>query len=67
MFGQLLAQQVASNYSIDLANDVELVLNSGLNINFTRDIIIEAKKKILAEAKKYRIRNIFQVNGLKVS
>lgn len=59
MFGQLLAQQVTSNYSIDPANDVELVLNSGLNINFIRDIIIETKKKILEKAKKYRIRNIF--------
>lgn len=53
MLGQLLAQQVASNYFINLADDIESVPNLGLDINFSRDIIIEAKKKAMEEAKKY--------------
>ena len=56
MFDQVLAHYVASNYSIDLANSLELLPNPGLNINFNRDIIIKAKKKALEKAKKYYIK-----------
>ena len=67
MFGQLLAQQVASNYSIYPAVGVEPVPNPGLDINFSGDIIIEAKKKALEEVKKYRAGNVFWVDGSKLS
>lgn len=58
MFSQLLAQQIVCNYSIDLVNGIESVPNPGLNINFSRDIIIKAKKKAL-EAKKISYRKYF--------
>lgn len=67
MFDQLLAQQVADNYSINLANIVKSILNLSLNINFSENIIIKAKKKILEKSKKYYIKNIFQVDRLKFS
>lgn len=59
MLNLLLAEQVASNYFIDLADGIKLVSNLGLDINFSRDIIIEAKKKVLEEVKKYYADNIF--------
>lgn len=58
MFGQLLAQQVAGNYSIDPADGVKPLPNPGLDIKFSSNIIIEAKKKVLEEAKKYHIEYI---------
>ena len=67
MFGQLLAQQVAGNYSIDPADGVEPVPNPDLDINFSGDIIIEPKKKALEETKKYRAENVFWVDGPKLS
>lgn len=48
-----------NNYSIDLVNGIELILNPGFNINFMGNIIIEVIRKILEKAKKYQIRNIF--------
>lgn len=51
MFDQLLVQQVVCNYFIDLGDSIELILNLGLDINFIRNIIIKAKKKILEEVK----------------
>lgn len=65
--GQLLAQQVASNYSIDPADGVEPVPNPGLDIQFSGDIIIEAKKKALEEAKKYWTGKVVWVDGSKLS
>lgn len=59
MFSRLLAQQIACNYSIDSANYVKSVLNPGLNINFSRNIIIKAKKKALEKAKQYLTKNVF--------
>ena len=67
LFGHLLAQQVACNYSIDPADGVEPVPNPDPNINFSGNIIIEAKKKALEEARKYRAGNIFWVDGSKLS
>lgn len=67
MFGQLLAQQKANNSFVDLANGVKSIRNFGLNINFSRDIIIEAKKKVSEKIKKYYIRNFFQKNRSKLS
>lgn len=59
MFSQLLAQQVACNYSIDLADGVKSVPNPSLDINFSGDITLEAKKKALEVAKKYYAGNVF--------
>lgn len=67
MFGQLLAQQVASNSSIDLANGIESVPSPDIEIYSNRDIVIETKKKVLEEAKKYWADNIVEVDGLKLS
>lgn len=67
MFDQLLAQKVANNFIIDLTNGIEPIPNLGLNIYFNRNINIEAKKKILEEAKKYCAGNNFQINGSKLS
>lgn len=67
LFGHLLAQQVACNYSIDPADGVEPVPNPGPDVNFSGNVIIEAKKKALEESKKYRAGNIFWVDGSKPS
>lgn len=67
MLGLILAQQVASHYSIDLADDIELVSYPGLNINFSANIIIDAKKKILKEAKKYYAKKDFWIERSKLS
>lgn len=67
MFDQLLAQLVVSHYSIDPADGVEPVPNPGLDIKFSGDIIIEAKKKALGEAKKYHTGHIIWVDGSKLS
>lgn len=58
LFGHLLAQQVASNHSIDPADGVEPVQNFGPSTIFSGNIIIEAKKKALEEARKYRAGNV---------
>lgn len=52
-FGHLLAQQVASNHSIDPADGVESVPNLEPAAGFNGNIIIEEKKKALEEAKKH--------------
>lgn len=65
MFRQLLAQQVTNIYFIGLADSVESVSNPGFNINFSENIIIEAKKKAIEEVKKYYLGNIFLVRQIK--
>lgn len=59
MFSQLLTQQVACNYFIDSADYIKSVLNPGFNINFSKNIIIKVKKKVLEKVKKYLTKNVF--------
>lgn len=66
LFGHLLAQQIADNYSIDSADGVEPVQSFGPAICFTGSIIIEEKKKALQEAKRYRAGSIMWVDGSKI-
>lgn len=67
LFSHLLAQQVASNHLIDLADGMELVQSSGPVTGFNRNIFIEAEKKAFEEGKKYRAGNVFWVDGFKLS
>lgn len=62
LFGQLLAQQIASNYSIDPADGVELVQSLSPSTSFKGQIIIKEKKKALEEGKKYCAREVFWVD-----
>lgn len=49
---QLFPQQVVSNYPIHSIDVVEPIANYHfLNINFSKKIIIDSKKKVLEEAK----------------
>ena len=47
LFGYLLAQQIASNNDIDLADGVELVHSFGSNVGGFVNIIIKYKKELL--------------------
>lgn len=67
LFGHLLAQQVASNHAIDPADGVEPVPRPRYDSNFSKIVIIEAKKKALEEAKKYRAGFVIWVDGSKLS
>lgn len=59
MFVQLLVQQVAGNYFINLADDIEPISKSVLNINLSWEIIIQAKMKIVEKVKKHCLGNVF--------
>lgn len=52
LFGQLLAQQIASNHSIDPAYGVEPVESLQLAARLSVNVIIGEKKKSLEEEKK---------------
>ena len=67
LFGHLLAQQVASNHSIDPANRLEPVPSLKPGIGFSGSIVIEEKKKALGDAKKYRAGAVLWVDGFKLS
>lgn len=67
LFGHLLAQQIANNYVIDSANRIEPVQNFGFNVRDCINIIIEDKKKMLEEAKKYCAYNVFWINRFKLN
>lgn len=58
LFDHLLAQQMACNHSIDLVDNIKLIPNPSLNINFSRNIVIEAKQKASKKAKKYRAGHV---------
>lgn len=58
---------MANNHSIDPVNDLEPVSNPSFNINFSGNIIIEAKKKILEETKKYLVGYIIWIDRSKLS
>lgn len=52
LFGHLLIQQVINNQFINLINSVRPVPSfCSSNINFSRDIIIETRQKILEKVK----------------
>lgn len=57
---------MASKYFIDLADDVKQIPNLNFDINFNRDIIIEAKKKIIEKVKKYRMGKVFWIDRSKL-
>lgn len=67
IFDHLLAQQVASNHFIDLADKVEPIQSLGPVTDFSGNIIIEAEKKAVEKARKYRAGNVFWVDGFKLS
>lgn len=54
---------MASNYAIDPADGVEPVPSLGIDINLSENIIIDAKKKALEEAKKYRAGRVITLFG----
>lgn len=53
LFNHLLTQQIACNYSIDLADRVEPIENVRSAQKFSRNILTQKKKKILEKTKKY--------------
>lgn len=65
-FGHLLAQQVAINHSIDLADGVEPVDSSGLATHFSGNVIIAGKEKALEEARQYREGTVMWTDGSKL-
>ena len=64
LLGHLLAQQIASNHSIDLADGVEPVQSLQSAAYFKGKIFIEEKKKALEESRRYRAGNVLWTNGL---
>ena len=58
---------MASNYSINLADDVEPVTSFSFNINFNGNIVIKAKKNRLKEVEKYHTRYVIWVDESKLS
>lgn len=66
LFDHLLAQQMAYNHSINPADGVEPVPNPSLDINFSENIVIEAKKQALKEVKKYHAGYVIQVDKSKL-
>lgn len=67
LFGHLLAQQVASNHSIEPADGLEPVQSFGPGTSFSGNITIEAIKKVLEEAREHRAGKVFWVDGSKLS
>ena len=55
LYKHLIAQKIASSHFIDPINGIELIESFIPSSNFDGKIIIKEKKKVVKEAKKYRL------------
>ena len=67
LLGHLLARQLALDHSIDPADGVEPVENSGTTAPFPGDVIIEGKEKAIGQAKKYQVGTVLWTDGSKLN
>ena len=67
LFGQLLAQKIASSHSIDPANGINPIETFAPSFNFGGKVIIEEKKKAVEEAKKHRPRIVIWTDRSKLA
>lgn len=66
LFGHCLGHQIASNYSIDPEDGVEPVESLRPTGDFSRNIVIEEKNKVLEKAKKYWLGSVMWTNRSKL-
>lgn len=67
LFGHLLAQKITANRSIDPTDGVEPIESSRPATSFCGEVVIEAKRKALERAKRYRAGIVMWTEGSKLS